>query len=330
MNEVAILAYDGCWGMGLFSATDFFRIVALLERHTGLAQGYRVRVLSADGARIALASGHVIQPDAALEELGAGDLIVIPPIEGPRLAAGFNPDPRALEWLARNREQGARILAMTTGVCYLAAAGLGQGLLATHWAFVRPLKLRYPAWDFSAHPSFLQAQGIWSSGSLGGGFDALLEILAQDRGDRFAQLCATHLLVAAPERLSPILPGHRNHRDPAIFKVQDWIESHHSQAVSIADMAHEAGLSERTLKRRFQLATRLPPNLYLQRVRVDKAKKLLLASDMSVKAIAYEVGYENVSYFVRLFKTQVGQTPAQWRQGVAERERQPRPWPGDH
>ena len=68
----------------------------------------------------------------------------------------------------------------------------------------------------------------------------------------------------------------------------------------------------------------------LQWVRVDKAKKLLQASDMSVKAIAYEAGYENGSYFVRLFKTQAGQTPAQGRQGVAARERQPRPWPGDH
>ncbi|EPU1586409.1 helix-turn-helix domain-containing protein [Pseudomonas aeruginosa] len=72
-------------------------------------------------------------------------------------------------------------------------------------------------------------------------------------------------------------------------------------------------LAERTLKRRFQQATRLSPNLYVQKVRIDKAKKLLLASSMSVKAIAYEVGYENVSFFVRLFKTHVGQTPAAWR-----------------
>ncbi|MGA4815835.1 helix-turn-helix domain-containing protein [Pseudomonas aeruginosa] len=62
------------------------------------------------------------------------------------------------------------------------------------------------------------------------------------------------------------------------------------------------GLAERTLKRRFQQATRLSPNLYVQKVRVDKAKKLLLASSLPVKAIAYEVGYENVSFFVRLFK----------------------------
>ena len=98
-----------------------------------------------------------------------------------------------------------------------------------------------------------------------------------------------------------------------ILRLQDWIESHHAEAITIERMGHEVGLAERTLKRRFQQATRLSPNLYVQKVRIDKAKKLLLASSLSVKAIAYEVGYENVSFFVRLFKTHVGQTPAEWR-----------------
>ena len=146
-----------------------------------------------------------------------------------------------------------------------------------------------------------------------GGFDALLEILAQDMGDPFAQLCATHLLVSAPARINPILPGHRNHCDEAILKVQEWIETHYARAITIEDMGREAGMAERTLKRRFRLATQLSPNVYVQKVRVDKAKKLLLATDMSIKAIAYEVGYENVSFFVRVFKTQAGQPPAQWR-----------------
>ncbi|MBV4475248.1 GlxA family transcriptional regulator [Pseudomonas botevensis] len=314
MINVAILAYDGCWGMGVFSATDFFRIVTLLERHLDVAQSYTIRVLSVDGADISLASGHLIRPDAALNDADDCNLIVIPPLEGIRLAQGFEPDPQTLQWLAARKAHGARVLAMTTGACYVAAAGLAKGsLLATHWAFTRQLKKRYPQHDFVAHQSFMHSEGIWSSGSLGGGFDALLEMLAQDLGDHFAQLCATHLLVSAPERLSPILPGHRNHQDQAIFKVQDWIEAHHAEAVSLAQMAREAGLTERTLKRRFQLATRLSPNVYLQKVRIDKAKKLLLSSGMSVKSIAYEVGYENVSFFVRLFKTQVGQTPGEWR-----------------
>ncbi|MGY0523040.1 helix-turn-helix domain-containing protein, partial [Pseudomonas aeruginosa] len=87
------------------------------------------------------------------------------------------------------------------------------------------------------------------------------------------------------------------------LKVQDWMETHYAEAITIERMGREAGLAERTLKRRFQQATRLSPNLYVQKVRIDKAKKLLLASGLSVKAIAYEVGYENVSFFVRLFRT---------------------------
>lgn len=316
MRKVAILAYDGCWGMGLFSATDFFRIIALLEQHLGVPQSYAVRVLSVDGADVRAASGHWIRTDGKLSATGAGDVLVIPGLEGIQLNQGFVPDARILAWLNHCVAAGTRVLTMTTGVCFVAAAGLAKDqLLATHWGFTRQLKRLYPDHQFIAHPSFMQAQGIFSSGSLKGGFDALLEIVAEDHGDRFAQLCATHLLVSAPEQLSPILPGRRNHQDAAIFKVQDWIETQHARPLGIADMAREAGLTERTFKRRFQLATRLSPNLYLQQVRIDKAKKLLLSGNLAVKAIAYEVGYENVSFFVRLFKTHAGQTPAQWRKG---------------
>lgn len=314
MKKVAILSYDGCWAMGVFSVTDFFRIVALLEQHLGLEQSYAVEVLSCDGNEVYAAGGHLIRPVAAITDVNDCDLLVIPPIEGVRLASGFVPEPRLLTWLAAQQQRGARLLAMTTGVCFVAASGLAEHqLLATHWAYVRQLKKQYPAYRFIAQQSFLQAGGIWSTGTLNGGFDALLEILAQDRGDQFSQLCATHLLVSAPERLNPILPGLRNHGDEVILKLQDWIESHHSEPLTIERMSREVGMAERTLKRRFQLATTLSPNLYVQKVRIDKAKKLLLATSQPVKTIAYEVGYENVSFFVRLFRTQVGQTPAEWR-----------------
>ena len=198
----------------------------------------------------------------------------------------------------------------------MAATGLVDNvLMATHWAFVRPLSKQYPTCQFVAHPSCLQEDAVWSTGSMMGGFDALLEMLARDRGDAFAQLCATHLLISAPEKLTPILPGHRNHHDDAILRLQEWIESHHAQAITIERMGREIGMTERTLKRRFQLATRLSPTVYIQKVRVDQAKKLLLATDLSIKAISYKVGYENVSFFVRVFKNHSGATPSEWRKG---------------
>ncbi|WP_232109316.1 GlxA family transcriptional regulator [Pseudomonas juntendi] len=308
------MAYDGCWAMGVFAVTDFFRIAALLERHLGLPEQYVVEVVSADGSEVLAAGGHSIRVQATVAADCSHDLLVIPPVEGPRLAAGFTPEPEVLAWLSANLRNGARLLAMTTGVCFVAALRLGeQQALATHWAYVRELKKRYPDCQFIPQQSYLQAEAIWSTGTLNGGFDALLAILAHDCGDRFSQLCATHLLVSAPERRAPILPGRRNHCDEAILRLQDWIEVHYVEQLSISRMGAEAGLTERTLKRRFQQATGLSPTVYVQRVRIDKAKKLLLATGMSVKAIAYEVGYENVSFFVRLFKIHAGATPAGWR-----------------
>ncbi|ENT5106024.1 helix-turn-helix domain-containing protein [Pseudomonas aeruginosa] len=315
-----MLAYDGCWGMGVFAVADFFRIVSLLEAHIGLEPSFRVRIL-ASAREVTVASGHSLRADAILEIDADCDLLVIPAIEGARLA-GFVPDAASLAWIAQRIDAGARVLALTTGAAWLAASRRADGLLlASHWAYVRQLARRYPQCRFIGQRSYLQADGLYTTGSLGGCFDALLEIIARERGDRFSQLCATHLLVADAQRLSPILPGRRNHCDESILALQDWIEANHAEPLGLERMAAQAGLALRTLKRRFGAATGLSPIRYLQQVRVDRAKKLLLATPLSIREIAYEVGYENVSFFVRLFRKEAGDTPSHWRGRVRGPER---------
>ncbi|ALS11588.1 AraC family transcriptional regulator [Pseudomonas aeruginosa HB15] len=306
--------------MGMFAVADFFRIVSLLEAHIGLEPSFRVRIL-ASAREVTVASGHSLRADAILEIDADCDLLVIPAIEGARLA-GFVPDAASLAWIAQRIDAGARVLALTTGAAWLAASRRADGLLlASHWAYVRQLARRYPQCRFIGQRSYLQADGLYTTGSLGGCFDALLEIIARERGDRFSQLCATHLLVADAQRLSPILPGRRNHRDESILALQDWIEANHAEPLGLERMAAQAGLALRTLKRRFGAATGLSPIRYLQQVRVDRAKKLLLATPLSIREIAYEVGYENVSFFVRLFRKEAGDTPSHWRGRVRGPER---------
>lgn len=205
-----------------------FRIVSLLEAHIGLEPSFRVRIL-ASAREVTVASGHSLRADAILEIDADCDLLVIPAIEGARLA-GFVPDAASLAWIAQRIDAGARVLALTTGAAWLAASRRADGLLlASHWAYVRQLARRYPQCRFIGQRSYLQADGLYTTGSLGGCFDALLEIIARERGDLFSQLCATHLLVADAQRLSPILPGRRNHRDESILALQDWIEANHAE-----------------------------------------------------------------------------------------------------
>lgn len=93
-KNIAVLIYDGCWGMSVFSVTDFFRIVGLLEKHQAREQSYHVEVVSIDGKDVRSASGHLLIPDRDLFRPGNYDLVVIPAIEGIRLSEGFEPDER--------------------------------------------------------------------------------------------------------------------------------------------------------------------------------------------------------------------------------------------
>lgn len=313
MKRVAILAYDGCWAMSLMMVKDFFHVVALLEARQGQVATYQVEILSIDGLAKQSASGAQIDVDGHIMLDRIYDLVIIPSFEGKQLATLTLQSHDLVLWIRSLIQQQIATLAVTTGVYFIAATKLADHmLLATHWAFIRELNGLFPSCLFTKNRNYLHAGSVYSTGTLLGTFDALLGIVAQHKGDYFAQLCASHLLMTSPQSLNPVLPMYRNHCDEAVLQVQDWLDEHCAAENRIADLAQQFNFSERNLKRRFQLATQISPNQYLQQVRVDKAKKLLLTTDMTIQQIAYEVGYENVSFFIRIFKKVTACTPTQW------------------
>lgn len=313
MKKIAIIVYDGCWVMSVMMLKDFFHVVNLLSIRQGLAESYQVEILSLDGLAKTSASGPSIEVDDKVRSETTYDLVILPSFEGNRLIQIQEENDDLIDWLKSQIQQQTPILALTTAAYFLAATQqLQHVLLATHWAFLRELKRLFRQSSFTANRNYLQNEQIYTTGTLLGTFDALLGIVAQQKGDYFAQLCASHLLMHAPQELNPVLPNFRNHCDEAVLQVQDWLDANFSQENRIADLAKQFNFSERNLKRRFQLATQISPNQYLQQVRVDKAKKLLLTTDMNIQQIAYEVGYENVSFFIRIFKKVTACTPTQW------------------
>ncbi|MCH7380636.1 MULTISPECIES: GlxA family transcriptional regulator [Acinetobacter] len=313
MKKIAIIVYDGCWAMSVMMLKDFFHVVNLLSIRQGLAESYQVEMISLDGLAKTSASGPSIEVDDKVRRETTYDLVILPSFEGNRLIQIQEENNDLVDWLTSQIQQQTPILALTTAAYFLAATQqLQHVLLATHWAFLRELKRLFPQSSFTANRNYLQSEQIYTTGTLLGTFDALLGIVAQQKGDYFAQLCASHLLMHAPQELNPVLPNFRNHCDEAVLQVQDWLDINFPQENRIADLAKQFNFSERNLKRRFQLATQISPNQYLQQVRVDKAKKLLLTSEMNVQQIAYLVGYENVSFFIRVFNKITGCTPSQW------------------
>jgi len=319
MKNIVIVIYDSCWAMSVFSVSDFFRIVTILEEALAKEPRFTITMASVDGKVINSSSNFAIQPDCALADISSADLIVIPPMEGSQLNNTNDSQPEISQWLISHINNKTPILSLTTAADILAATQLlDSKLLCSHWAFINLLKRKHPTSRFTSHESFLFDEHVYSTGSLDGTLDALLSYLAQESGDKFAQVCASHLLATQPSKMTPLLFKHRNHTDNAILTVQDWLESNYQTDINIEALARKFGFSERNLKRRFVLATKLPPNKYLQKVRVDKAKKLLISTTLNIKEVAYQVGYENDSFFNRVFKESTGITLGQWRKSTQE------------
>lgn len=315
--HITILAYTRCWAMNVMTIRDFVHIAAILEKKIYREESIRCSIASVDGERIDTASGLMIQPDCALAEIEQTDLIVIPAIEGGGVDVDIPYEGQMLQWIRQHKTKWVPLLAASTGVFLLGRAGLlDQQIASTHWAFVDRYRRLFPKCSFTSHSSFIESQGIFTTGNLVGGIDALLYHLGKYRGDKFANLCAAHGLLISPEQVMPILPGRRNHRDMDIAKVQDWIEEHHQESLSIDGVAEQFGLSATGLKRRLKKATDLSFTQYLQAVRVEKAKKLLLSTSMSVREISYAVGYENQSFFIRIFKKITDTTPSRYRSDI--------------
>ncbi|GLX79364.1 AraC family transcriptional regulator [Thalassotalea insulae] len=301
--------------MSLFLAKDFFRIVALLEARNQQSHSFEVEILTCGGEQVMSASHSLITPDGALSEK-CFDWVIIPPVEGIRL---MNMPPESAEivtWLKPYIASNTSILTLSTGAYFLAASGmLNSVTFATHWAFVSTLAAIFPDSHFTAHQSYLKSKNVYTTGSFEAGIDVLLKLVAEVKGDRFSQLCATHLLLFEPQKLTPFLAEYRAHNDKRISLIQDWIDSNFQNHVLITELAKMFGFSERNIKRRFQKSTSVSIIRYLQDVRIDKAKKLLLSTEKSIKDVSIEVGYENDSFFSRLFKRSTGVTPAVWRKG---------------
>jgi transcriptional regulator GlxA family with amidase domain len=317
MKNIIIVLYKDCWGMSVLSVSDFFHIVSLLQKRIGEEVSYKITLASISPQKVKTASGIIIECDALLSNINKADLIIIPPVSGPNISDSSQEKSRIISWLKPHITRGTPIISLTTGVdLLLATEQFAKQTFASHWAFIPLLQKKYPNNNFISHQPYVFTGNIYSTGTLTGTFDALLAYIAQEKGDKFAQVCASHLLVAKPSKLSPFLYQYRNHTDSAIISVQDWLEDNYQLNANIEYLASMFGFSERNLKRRFTLATTLPPNKYLQKVRIDKAKKLLISTTMNIKEVAYQVGYENDSYFNRLFKTQTNMTMAQWRKST--------------
>jgi transcriptional regulator GlxA family with amidase domain len=215
-----------------------------------------------------------------------------------------------------------RTTSVCSGAALLAAAGLLDGYQATtHWAYCTDLAARHPAVDVLADRIYVQDRDRWTSAGVTAGIDLFLALVEDDAGAELAHAIAGWLVVfvrrpggqaqfSAQLRSQPA-------RSPAIGEVQRWLPDHLDDDLSVDALARRAGMSSRTFARTFVAETGTTPAAYVEELRVEAARRLLEASDLTVETVAKRVGFRRPETLYRAFRRRVATTPDRYRQHFA-------------
>lgn len=277
-------------------------------------------VVSRDGRPLRCANGVLVEAHAAIADDPRPDVVVITDLAIPPWEPlGERYDLEA-DWLRRCHAAGATLASACSGAVLLARTGLLAGLEGTsHWGYCEALRRDYPDTRWQPERALVAAgigQRLVMAGS-GTSWHALaLFLIARFVGAEEAMQVArlnlldwsttSPLAYAAMARTAQLA-------DPVIARCQEWAAEHYRHEAPVATMVQMSGLAERSFSRRFAQATGHAPLEYVHTLRLEEAKQLLESGDLPIEAVAFEVGYQDASFFGRLFRRKVGLTPAQYR-----------------
>ncbi|GGP77563.1 GlxA family transcriptional regulator [Streptomyces calvus] len=307
-RTVLVVLFDDVQSLDVTGPVEVF---AGAEKHT--PGSYRLCTASVDGAPVRTSSGLTVVPDGALADAPEPHTLLVPGGQGTR-----RPDPRLTDWLRGHGPRAERLVSVCTGAVLLADAGLLDGRRATtHWAYCDTLARDHPAVDVDPDPIFVRDGHVATSAGVTSGIDLALALVEEDLGRQTALTVARHLVVflrrpGNQAQFSAQLAAQTARREP-LREVQQWITEHPGADLSVEALAARASLSPRHFARAFHAETGTTPGRYVDRVRLEHARRLLEDTGDGVEEISRASGYGTPEAMRRAFVRTLGTSPAEYR-----------------
>ena len=261
-------------------------------------------------------SVFTVHADLLIDEVEKTDLIFIPAFVGDlKTAIELNKD--FIPWLIRQREKGAEIVSLCVGAFLLAKTGLLDGKqCSTHWRAADEFKRMFPQIELVTDKIITEEDGIYTSGGATSYYNLLI-YLVEKFTNRETAIRTAKVFAIDFERDSQssfiIFKGQNQHSDEEVKKAQDFIQNNLQNKLTIDVLSAQVALGRRSLERRFKEATNNTVAEYVQRVKVEAAKKCFETSRKSITEVMYDVGYSDTKAFRGTFKKITGMTPIDYR-----------------
>lgn len=264
---------------------------------------------------------YTIKTDRLLKDVAETDLLIIPPTFGDT-TKGIQANAEAIPYFKSLYKNGASLASLCIGAFLLAETGLLNGKkCSTHWAHISDFRERYPEIDVEDGAIITEHDNIYSSGGASSLWNLILYLIEKFADRQTAVMISKYFALDIgrdSQSQFAIFKGQRNHGDAEIKKVQDHIEKHYEDKITVESLATLINTGRRTFERRFKEATNNTSIEYIQRVRIEAAKKFFEASRKNISEIMFDVGYTDTKAFRDTFKKITGLTPIEYRNKFAK------------
>jgi len=322
VKRIVIVAFDGAQALDVVGPFEVFAGAAQAR-----PEAYRVEIAAMRRGAVKTSSGIALTPHRALRDLRTVDTLIVAGGPGARAAAK---DAAMVATVARIARRARRVASVCTGTFVLAAAGLLDGKRATtHWAHCARLAAAHPEIQVEPDPIFVRDGRIWTSAGVTAGMDLALALVEDDLGRDLALTIARHLVMfvrraGGQSQFSAQLAVQAAERAP-IRELQAWITDHPDGALDVPSLAGRAGMSVRHFTRVFRDQVATTPAAYVERVRVETARRLLETTARSIEDVAGAAGFGTPEALRRSFARGVGLSPREYRARFGASQRGPSP-----
>jgi transcriptional regulator GlxA family with amidase domain len=259
---------------------------------------------------------YIVHPEVLIQDVKKTDMIIIPAIHGDlQKVMEMNRD--VVPWIIEQYTNGAELVSLCIGAFFLASTGLLKGkMCATHWAAANEFRKLFPDVNLVDDKILTEEDGIYTSGGAYSYLNMLVYLIEKYAGREIAIIVAKSFMIDIDRSSqSPfmIFQGQKTHEDEPVKKAQEFIESNFSDKITVDRLSEISALGRRSFERRFRKATSNTVKEYIQRVKVEAAKKSFETSRKNINEVMYDVGYTDSKSFRITFKNITGMTPIEYR-----------------
>ncbi len=320
-NKIMIVAMPGCMASALLGVRDALMVANAWSLRASQPRIFSVHLVSLDPGAVLAFGEFPMEVEQVRANARPAALIIPPVLEG--LMGTLESSEALTRWLQRCAASKVLLGSVCTGAFFLAQAGLLDGKPATtNPMMAGQFRALFPAVELQPERRLTEEGNILCAGSTTAFLDLAIRLIERFAGHEIAVLTAKSLVVDknASTQLPYVLPIHeKGHSDEDVLAVQNWLEKNFARGNAIEKAKKIARMSERSLNRRFKVATGDTMIAYLHKIRVEAAKRLLETTRHNVGTITASVGYEDERSFRRLFTRRAGISPREYRKRFSTR-----------